>query len=94
MIQGRYAKDFLYEPLSQRLQTDQKTGLGYSTAGGIYRHAGYKPATSAESPTSQIIRKVQACLGRACRAPDWILIYELDNNHLILRRTGTHADLF
>ena len=26
--------------------------------------------------------------------PDWILIYELDNNHLILRRTGTHADLF
>ncbi len=27
-------------------------------------------------------------------SPDWILIYELDNNHLILRRTGTHADLF
>ena len=26
--------------------------------------------------------------------PDWILIYEFDNNHLILRRTGKHADLF
>ena len=27
-------------------------------------------------------------------APDWILIYEIDDEHLILRRTGTHADLF
>lgn len=26
--------------------------------------------------------------------PDWILIYEIRGRHLILRRTGTHADLF
>lgn len=26
--------------------------------------------------------------------PDWILIYEIRGQHLILRRTGTHADLF
>lgn len=26
--------------------------------------------------------------------PDWILIYEISDEHLILRRTGTHADLF
>ncbi|MCP3852770.1 MAG: type II toxin-antitoxin system YafQ family toxin [Gammaproteobacteria bacterium] len=27
-------------------------------------------------------------------APDWILIYEIDDEDLILRRTGTHTDLF
>ena len=27
-------------------------------------------------------------------APDWILVYEIDDNTLILRRTGSHADLF
>ncbi len=26
--------------------------------------------------------------------PDWILIYEIDDRSLVLRRTGTHADLF
>ncbi len=26
--------------------------------------------------------------------PDWLLIYELANNKIYLRRTGTHADLF
>ncbi len=28
--------------------------------------------------------------------PDWLLIYEIDNNELILHltRTGTHSDLF
>ncbi len=26
--------------------------------------------------------------------PDWVLIYEIDDKCLILRRTGTHADLF
>lgn len=27
-------------------------------------------------------------------APDWVLLYEIDEETLILRRTGTHADLF
>ena len=27
-------------------------------------------------------------------APDWVLIYAVDNNDLILFRTGTHSDLF
>lgn len=27
-------------------------------------------------------------------SPDWILMYEIRGQHLILRRTGTHADLF
>ncbi len=28
-------------------------------------------------------------------APDWILIYEIiDNDIIVLRRTGTHSDLF
>ena len=26
--------------------------------------------------------------------PDWLLIYEICEDHLILRRTGTHSDLF
>lgn len=26
--------------------------------------------------------------------PDWILIYELTNEHVTLIRTGTHSDLF
>ena len=26
--------------------------------------------------------------------PDWLLIYTLDQSHLRLERTGTHADLF
>ena len=26
--------------------------------------------------------------------PDWLLIYEYQENRLLLRRTGTHADLF
>lgn len=26
--------------------------------------------------------------------PDWVLIYEIENDELILRRTGAHADLF
>ena len=34
---------------------------------------------------------------RECHiSPDWLLIYEVDNNELILYllRTGTHSDLF
>ncbi len=34
---------------------------------------------------------------RECHiTPDWLLIYEIDNNELILylTRTGTHSDLF
>lgn len=27
-------------------------------------------------------------------APDWLLIYQTDNNEVLLARTGTHADLF
>jgi mRNA interferase YafQ len=26
--------------------------------------------------------------------PDWILIYKVNGNELILHRTGSHADLF
>ncbi len=26
--------------------------------------------------------------------PDWLLIYRIDGQHLILERTGSHADLF
>jgi mRNA-degrading endonuclease YafQ of YafQ-DinJ toxin-antitoxin module len=26
--------------------------------------------------------------------PDWLLLYKIDGNDLILARTGTHADLF
>ncbi|MDX2083101.1 MAG: type II toxin-antitoxin system YafQ family toxin [Rickettsiales bacterium] len=26
--------------------------------------------------------------------PDWLLIYQISKNELILERTGTHADLF
>ncbi len=26
--------------------------------------------------------------------PDWVLIYELTDDELVLIRTGTHADLF
>lgn len=26
--------------------------------------------------------------------PDWLLIYSIDGNNLILLRTGTHSDLF
>jgi mRNA interferase YafQ len=27
-------------------------------------------------------------------APDWLLIYDIDDETLVLTRTGTHADLF
>jgi len=27
-------------------------------------------------------------------APDWLLIYKITTNEIILARTGTHADLF
>ena len=26
--------------------------------------------------------------------PDWLLIYEIDNNNLVLHRTGSHSELF
>lgn len=26
--------------------------------------------------------------------PDWLLIYQLDENKLVFNRTGTHSDLF
>ncbi len=26
--------------------------------------------------------------------PDWLLIYRIDENYLILEQTGTHSDLF
>ena len=26
--------------------------------------------------------------------PDWLLIYRIESNELLLHRTGTHADLF
>lgn len=32
---------------------------------------------------------------RECHiAPDWLLIYRLDQDRIIFERTGTHADLF
>ncbi len=32
---------------------------------------------------------------RECHVtPDWLLIYRIDNPHIIFERTGTHADLF
>jgi len=32
---------------------------------------------------------------RECHiAPDWLLIYELTDDEVVLQRTGTHADLF
>ena len=32
---------------------------------------------------------------RECHiAPDWLLIYELEESEVVLIRTGTHADLF
>ncbi len=32
---------------------------------------------------------------RECHVtPDWLLIYRVDGNELLLYRTGTHADLF
>lgn len=32
---------------------------------------------------------------RECHiAPDWLLIYRIDGNELLLYRTGSHADLF
>mgnify|MGYP000186433073 FL=1 len=32
---------------------------------------------------------------RECHiTPDWLLIYHVDGNELLLYRTGTHADLF
>jgi mRNA interferase YafQ len=32
---------------------------------------------------------------RECHiAPDWLLIYKIDDDYLILARTGSHADLF
>ncbi len=32
---------------------------------------------------------------RECHiTPDWLLIYRVDGNELLLYRTGTHADLF
>lgn len=32
---------------------------------------------------------------RECHiTPDWLLIYEIDENNLYLERTGTHSDLF
>ncbi len=27
-------------------------------------------------------------------APDWLLIYQVDDNEVLLHRTGTHSDLF
>ena len=27
-------------------------------------------------------------------APDWVLIYTLEKNHVCFERTGTHSDLF
>lgn len=26
--------------------------------------------------------------------PDWLLIYRIDDDHIIFERTGSHADLF
>ncbi len=32
---------------------------------------------------------------RECHiTPDWLLIYQIDRNELVLVRTGSHADLF
>ena len=32
---------------------------------------------------------------RECHiSPDWLLIYKISNNELMLSRTGTHSDLF
>lgn len=32
---------------------------------------------------------------RECHlSPDWLLVYEIDVNNLVLHRTGSHSDLF
>jgi len=40
------------------------------------------------------LRGEYSCARECHLVPDWLLIYELKENTLILRRTGSHSDLF
>jgi len=44
-------------------------------------------AAKAEAPSANAARDYHI-------EPDWLLLYKIDGNDLILARTGTHADLF
>lgn len=47
----------------------------------------------ARNKDHKLIGNYQGC--RECHLqPDWLLIYKISGNKLILLRTGTHSDLF
>ena len=84
---------------STRFQKDlkriQKRGYDLALLTAVIK----KLAAGEELPPKNLDQQLVGDYGgcRECHiAPDWLLVYEIDGNELILylTRTGTHSDLF
>lgn len=77
------------------LKLAQKRGYNLGLLTNIIKKLAAGEELPAKNRDHALIGNYAGC--RECHiAPDWLLIYERENNELILylTRTGTHSDLF
>lgn len=77
------------------LKLAQKRGYNLDLLTNIIKKLAAGEELPAKNRDHALIGNYAGC--RECHiAPDWLLIYERENNELILylTRTGTHSDLF
>lgn len=77
------------------LKNIQKRGLDISLLTEVVKKLAAGEALPEQNHDHALTGNLKGC--RECHiAPDWLLIYEIENQNLILylTRTGTHSDLF
>ena len=77
------------------LKNIQKRGLDISLLTEVVKRLAAGEALPEQNHDHALTGNFKGC--RECHiAPDWLLIYEIENQNLILylTRTGTHSDLF
>lgn len=84
---------------STRFQKDlkriQKRGYDLALLTAVIKKLAAGEELPPKNHDHQLVGDYSGC--RECHiAPDWLLVYEIDGNELILylTRTGTHSDLF
>lgn len=84
-----------YCKVSKRLKTDNQTRIRCKKLSCVVKMLSEGVSLPEQYKDHWLKGEFKGC--RECHIqPDWLLIYEIDNNELILylTRTGTHSDLF